>query len=74
LHKAELLLKTAQIWVQTKAHLCRLHAVYDGPVTYAAALLVLLVNDQSAVDSMEGDVLRSCWLPSNVLQPVLNEL
>jgi GTPase SAR1 family protein len=55
---AEMLLKTAQDWTQTKARLCRLHAVYDGSVPDAAApaACLKLVNEQSfAVDSREGD-------------------
>ena len=58
MRKAELLLKTAQEWTETKARLCRLHAVYDGSVPDAAApaACLKLVNEESfAVDSMEGE-------------------
>jgi hypothetical protein len=57
MQKAKLLLQTVQELTRTQERLCRLHGVYDGSVSEAAAPLaqLKLVNECSfAVDSIEG--------------------
>ena len=60
MRKAEMLLKAAREWAQTKARLCRLHAVYDGsvPDASAPAACLKLVQEQSFV--VDSTSLTNC--------------